>query len=244
MNMEKIIELSNLYKSFNNEKVIENLNYSFFSNEIVVLLGYSGVGKSTLLRIISGLDHEYQGEVSYSPDMNISRNIIPIVFQSFDQLLPWYTVKKNILLPYKNKNEKNKLTLFNEIIEILDLTDALNKYPKELSGGMKQRTAIARALLAESKVILFDEPFSSLDISMRQSLQELILKIQRKFHQTIIFVTHDIEEAVFLGDRLLIMEDFKSRHYISLDLEKKERYTGSFDQQVRNVIKIIEGSTQ
>lgn len=239
--MEKIIELCNLYKSFENEKVIENLNYSFFSNEIVVLLGYSGVGKSTLLRIISGLDNQYQGEVRYASDINISKSIIPIVFQSFDQLLPWYTVKKNILLPYKKEN--NKLTLFNEIIEILDLRDALNKYPKELSGGMKQRTAIARALLAETKVILFDEPFSSLDISMRQSLQELILKIQRKFHQTIIFVTHDIEEAVFLGDRLLIMEDSKNRHQITQKLEKKERYTGPFDQQVRNVIKIIEGST-
>jgi sulfonate transport system ATP-binding protein len=240
--MEKIIELSNLYKSFNNERVIEDLNYSFFSNEIVVLLGYSGVGKSTLLRIISGLDHQYQGEVRYASDINISKSVIPIVFQSFDQLLPWYTVKKNILLPYKKKN--NKLKLFNEIIEILDLEDALNKYPKELSGGMKQRTAIARALLAETPVILFDEPFSSLDISMRQSLQELILKIQRKFHQTIIFVTHDIEEAVFLGDRLLIMKTSKNRQHISLHLENKERYTEPFDHQVRHVIKVIEGSNQ
>ena len=240
--MKKIIEIVSLYKSFKNENVIEDLNYSFFSNEIVVLLGYSGVGKSTLLRIISGLDHEYQGKIGYASDINISKSIIPIVFQSFDQLLPWYTVKKNILLPYKKEN--NKLKLLNEIIDILDLKEALNKYPKELSGGMKQRTAIARALLAESSVILFDEPFNSLDISMRQSLQNLILKIQKKYHQTIIFVTHDIEEAVFLGDRLLIMKDSKNRHQITLDLEIKERYTAPFDQQVRNIIKIIEGSTQ
>lgn len=240
--MEKVIELLNLSKSFSDQRIIEELNYTFFSNEIVVLLGYSGVGKSTLLRIISGLDHDYQGEVRYASDINISKSIIPIVFQSFDQLLPWYSVKRNILLPYKK--EKNKMNLFNEIIDILDLKDALNKYPKELSGGMKQRTAIARALLAESKVILFDEPFSSLDISMRQSLQKLILEIQRKYHQTIIFVTHDIEEAVFLGDRLLIMKNSKNRQQISLDLENKVRYTETFDHQVRNIIKIIEGSTQ
>lgn len=240
--MEKIIELLSLNKSFNDQNIIENLNYSFFSNEIVVLLGYSGVGKSTLLRILSGLDHQYQGEVKYASDIKVSKSIIPIVFQSFDQLLPWYTVKKNILLPYKKENDK--LKIFNEIIDILDLGDALNKYPKELSGGMKQRTAIARALLAESRVILFDEPFSSLDITMRQNLQNLILKIQRKYHQTIIFVTHDIEEAVFLADRLLVMTDSKTRHGITLNLENKERYTGAFDQQVRNVIKIIEGSSE
>jgi len=240
--MEKVIELLSLNKSFNGEKVIENLNYTFFSNEIVVLLGYSGVGKSTLLRILSGLDHQYQGEVKYASDINVSKSIIPIVFQSFDQLLPWYTVKKNILLPYKKENDK--LKIFNEIIDILDLGNALHKYPKELSGGMKQRTAIARALLAKSKVILFDEPFSSLDITMRQSLQNLVLKIQRKYNQTIIFVTHDIEEAIFLGDRLLIMADSKTRHDITLNSENKERYTNPFDQQVRKVIKIIEGSTQ
>jgi len=117
--MKKIIEIVSLYKSFKNENVIEDLNYSFFSNEIVVLLGYSGVGKSTLLRIISGLDHEYQGKIGYASDINISKSIIPIVFQSFDQLLPWYTVKKNILLPYKKEN--NKLKLLDEIIGILDL---------------------------------------------------------------------------------------------------------------------------
>ena len=239
--MEKIIELVNLNKSFKGEDVIENLNYSFYPNEIVVLLGYSGVGKSTLLRIISGLDLNYQGEVKYASHIDLSNNIIPIVFQNFDQLLPWYTVKKNILLPYKKEN--NKLKIFNEIIEILDLEDALEKYPKGLSGGMKQRAAIARALLAETKVILFDEPFSSLDITMRQSLQDLMLKIQKLYHQTIIFVTHDIEEAVFLAHRLLIMENSKIRHELTLQLENKKRYTHAFDQTVQKVIKIIEGPT-
>ena len=237
--MEKMIELKKISKSFNEEVVIENLDYTFYSNEIVVILGYSGVGKSTLIRLISRLDTDYKGEIEYASEIDFEEKIIPVVFQDFNQLLPWYSVKKNILLPYKINN--SKLEVFNQIIKILELEDALDKFPKELSGGMKQRVAIARALLAESKVILFDEPFGSLDITMRQNLQTLILEIQRAYQQIIIFVTHDIDEAVFLADRLLIMENSSKRQELTLSMKNKERYTPSFDQQVRDIIKIMEG---
>ena len=234
----KLIELKNINKKFNDEIIIKNLNLNVYENEIIVILGKSGIGKSTLLGMISKLDTDYEGEITYS-DLIFENNKIslPVIFQSFDQLLPWYDIEKNILLPFEKNDFLYKK--FERIVKILEIDEHLKKYPKELSGGMKQRASIARALLADSKIIFLDEPFGSLDISMRRNLQDLILKIKKDFNKTMFFITHDIEEAVYLADRIIIMQDSEKRIEINLKDENLKRYTTKFDEKVNEIIEFL-----
>lgn len=211
--MNEIIKLEKINKQFSNQQVFENLSFGILESEILVILGRSGVGKSTLLKMLSKLDDDYQGEITYRDDVfhNLATPL-PVVFQEFDQLFPWYTVKKNILIPtkYKKLDKGRKdilLKKFDEVVESVGLANSLKKFPSQLSGGMKQRTAIARALMCESKILLMDEPFGSLDFVMRRNLQKLMKVINKEYHKTIVFITHDINEAVFLGNRIMVLND-------------------------------------
>jgi ABC-type nitrate/sulfonate/bicarbonate transport system ATPase subunit len=237
----KLIELRKVNKIFNNEVIINDLDMEIYQDEIVVILGKSGIGKSTLFRMISKLDTDYMGEIIYSKLIFEKNSIpLPVVFQSFDQLLPWYDIKKNILLPFNSDSKmKNKFEL---IVKKLELTDHLKKYPKEISGGMKQRAAIARTLLTDSKIIFLDEPFGSLDIIMRRNLQDLILKIKKEFNKTMFFITHDIEEAVYLADRIIIMQSSEKRIEIDLRDKNFKRYTAEFDEKVNEIIELVNNS--
>lgn len=200
-----IIKVDKLKKTYDNRDVLCDLNFYVKSSEIFVILGKSGVGKSTLLNIIAKLDEEYSGNIIYSESLYKDKNVpYPVVFQEFDQLLPWYNVKKNILLPLKSKKMDNSIE---GIVKFLALSNHLDKLPSELSGGMKQRAAIARALICDGDIIFMDEPFGSLDFSMRKNLQLLIKEIKIKYSKTILFITHDIEEAIFIADRILILKD-------------------------------------
>lgn len=214
-----IINIKNLTKSYENQSVFKNLNFDIKGSEIFVILGKSGAGKSSLMNIIAKLDDDYSGEVIYNENLYVDKKVpFPIVFQEFDQLLPWYTVKKNILLPLKRKElDKNIL----EVIEFVGLSDDLDKYPSTLSGGMKQRAAIARALLCDGDIIFMDEPFGSLDFLMRKNLQSLIKNIKTKYGKTIVFITHDIEEAIFIADRVML---YKESHEIEIiDISKIDK---------------------
>ena len=237
----KLIELKKVNKIFNDEVIVKDLNMEIYQDEIVVILGKSGIGKSTLLRMISKLDNDYIGKIVYN-DLIFEKNSIPlpVIFQNFDQLLPWYDIKKNILLPFNSDSKmKNKFEL---IVKKLELTDHLKKYPKEISGGMKQRAAIARTLLTDSKIIFLDEPFGSLDIIMRRNLQDLILKIKKEFNKTMFFITHDIEEAVYLADRIIIMQSSEKRIEIDLRDKNFKRYTAEFDEKVNEIIELVNNS--
>lgn len=198
--MKPIIRINNLSKSYDGQMIFDQLNFDIFEGEILVVLGPSGVGKSTLLNILSRQDLEYEGSIDY--DACVFDNIdipLPIVFQDFQQLLPWYSVKKNILLPYERKDftpEDDKLIAF------VALEKHLDKRPSQLSGGMKQRVAIARALLSDSKIIFMDEPFGSLDTERRHQLQGLIAKLNKNYQKTVVFITHDEEEAKRIATRI------------------------------------------
>ena len=203
--METLINIKNLTKTYEGHPVLSNLSFQVFTGEILVIVGPSGIGKSTLLNILSGLDTDYSGRITYAKDMFDGIRIArPIVFQEFDQLLPWYSVEKNILLPYKRKHLSDT---DRELIDFVGLSDHLHKRPSALSGGMKQRTAIARCLVSDSKIIFMDEPFGSLDEERRFQLQELIIDINKRFNRTIVFITHDMAEARRIGDRVLRLNE-------------------------------------
>lgn len=183
--------------------------------EFTILLGPSGCGKSSLLRMIAGLETPSRGKI-----LKDGRPVTGpgpergMVFQSYTSF-PWLTVEENVLFgtrlqPVSGKGKSKKLiheenrNRVLDIIKLVGLEDAIRKYPRELSGGMKQRVAIARALVNNPDILLMDEPFGALDPHIRVQMQELMLKIERELHTTILFVTHDAREAVFLGDTIYI----------------------------------------
>lgn len=211
---ETLIELTNLRKSFKKAEqqdllVLEDVNFSLKKGEIVALLGKSGSGKSTLLRIIAGLIPPTSGQVSYrgKPVINPVSGI-SMVFQSF-ALMPWLTVLENVELGLEatgvKRDERRHRAI--EAIDIIGLDGFESAYPKELSGGMRQRVGFARALVINPDVLLMDEPFSALDVLTAENLKSDLLELwQSKKTQTngILLVTHNIEEAALLADRIII----------------------------------------
>ncbi|WP_273820856.1 MULTISPECIES: ABC transporter ATP-binding protein [Pseudomonas] len=202
--------------------VLENINLDIRPGEFVSIVGASGCGKSSLLRLIVGLEAEYDGEILLD-DKPVTGTSLErgIVFQDH-RLFPWMTVGRNIALALKNhpltQAEKDRLVA--EHIALVNLEGFENAYPHQLSGGMAQRAAIARALINQPKVLLLDEPLGALDALTRVRLQHELQGICLKQRCTVIMVTHDIEEALYLGDRVIVMDARPGRikHEIRIDL--------------------------
>lgn len=192
--------------------VIQNLSLEIEQGEALVILGPSGCGKSTLVNALAGSISTVSGNIDYIKDsdrktLNPKTHKIGIIPQSCG-LLPWKTVRENCLLPLKIRNEQLDEKRKQEIIKIyeaLDITELLERYPKELSGGQVQRAAVARAFILKPDLLLMDEPFSSLDEITREEARELFLKIWEHNRPTTILVTHSIEEALYLGNRIIVM---------------------------------------
>ncbi len=204
--MEKVIKIQNLHKKFKENQVFKNLNFQVEEKEFLTILGPSGCGKTTLVNLMSGFELPDQGEVliNNKPITKPSTET-GVIFQE-KSLFPWRNALQNVILGLNKSNaDKDKKTEKGmEILKTIGLEGHEHKYPKELSGGMAQRVAIARLLIHDSNIMLMDEPFVSLDSQAREKLQNLVLNIWQKFNKTIVFVTHDIEEALFLGQRLII----------------------------------------
>jgi NitT/TauT family transport system ATP-binding protein/sulfonate transport system ATP-binding protein len=189
--------------------VLEDISLSIKPGEFVSIVGSSGCGKSTLLKLIIGLEDEYQGELLLDGNRLVGTSLERgIVFQEH-RLFPWLTVEQNIgigLLNNTKLSDEEKRKSIQEHIELVGLKDFTRAYPYQLSGGMSQRVAIARALVNRPEVLLLDEPFGALDAFTRAYLQQELQRIWEKEGITMILVTHDVEEAVYLGDRVVVMQ--------------------------------------
>lgn len=213
------------YKTNDNRDVtaLTNVTMDINKGEFVSLLGPSGCGKTTLLRIIADLLTPTSGEVSIageSPKQARLKQRYGIVFQSA-VLYDWRTVKKNIMLPLEIMHvpKADREERAEKMLELVGLKDFANHYPRQLSGGMQQRVGIARALAIQPEILLMDEPFSALDEFTREKLHEDLLRIWRKTNKTIVFVTHNISESVFLSDRVCVLSPHPGRLSALIDIE-------------------------
>ncbi|MEJ0095913.1 MAG: ABC transporter ATP-binding protein [Methylocella sp.] len=213
------LEIRHLNKSFGSGprqvEILRNINLDLANNEFVSLVGTSGCGKSTLLSIVAGLetfDDPTSEDFDYAPVKIDGEAILGpgldrgVVFQTYT-LLPWLTARQNVefALRAAGYDAAARKRIANEHIELVKLERFADAYPSELSGGMKQRVAIARALSYRPKVLLMDEPFGALDALTRQQMQDLLTQIWEEHKLTVLFVTHDVEEAVFLSDKIVVM---------------------------------------
>jgi ABC-type nitrate/sulfonate/bicarbonate transport system ATPase subunit len=189
--------------------VIRDINLDVTPGEFVTLVGASGCGKSTLLRLILGLDSSYDGEIRVDGERVLSTSLDRgIVFQDH-RLFPWMTVEQNVsvaLVKRRRLSRDAKARLVSENIRLVGLEGFEDAFPHQLSGGMAQRAAIARALVNEPKVLLLDEPFGALDALTRLKLQKDLLALRERTRCTVIMVTHDVEEAIYLSDRVVVMK--------------------------------------
>jgi sulfonate transport system ATP-binding protein len=195
-----MLELDIAAKSFGAHAILRGLHLRVAARETVAILGPSGCGKSTLLRIAAGLDRSYAGSVSLNGSAGV-------VFQE-PRLMPWLTVADNVGFPLGPRKGADARVA--RLLDELGLADAAGKFPKELSGGMAQRAALARAFVTEPQLILLDEPFSAVDAFTRARLQDLLLRVAAHHGTAVLLVTHDIDEALYLGDRVLILGGYES----------------------------------
>jgi nitrate transport ATP-binding subunits C and D len=204
-----VLTFSNVSKQFGSLVVLDGVNLRIKSGEFICIIGHSGCGKSTLLNLAAGFIQPTSGEV------RLRDNIITqpgpdrmVVFQNYS-LLPWLTVFENVFLAvdavYPQKRLPEKRAIVREYLNLVGLGEAMEKKPPQISGGMKQRVAIARALAIKPQVLLLDEPFGALDAITKEELQEELLNIWNRSKATVLMITHDIDEALFLADRLVMM---------------------------------------
>ena len=225
------IEVKNINKSFDgrgkNLSVLEDINLTINDGELVCLLGPSGCGKTTLLRLIAGLDHPTSGQIIANGEVvEKPSGDRAVIFQQYS-LFPWLTVLKNVTfgLELSGGSKEENIQAAERYLKSVGLLEFKDSYPHELSGGMKQRVAIIRSLLNHSPILLMDEPFSALDMQNRHKLQEQLIGVWKRFENTIVFVTHDVDEAVYLADKIVLLDKDpgKIAEIFEVDIERPRK---------------------
>ena len=208
-----MLEIRDVAKSYGSGSqvthALRSISFSIAERELVCVVGPSGCGKTTLLKCIAGLMRPTRGEVLlHGERVTEPPEEMAVVFQEYNRsLMPWSTVRNNVLLPLRHKKlaRAERTRLVEQALEAVGLTRFIDHYPWQLSGGMQQRVAIARALAYQPSILLMDEPFASVDAQTRGDLEDLVLQVRDEFGITILFVTHDIDESVYLSDRIVVL---------------------------------------
>jgi NitT/TauT family transport system ATP-binding protein len=236
----RISNISKIYKTGSGTvEAVKNFTESVKDGEFVCVVGASGCGKTTLLWCLSGLHPASSGEVYIDGEL-LTKPLpdrIGMVFQD-SNLLPWRTLIENIKLPFEIKKKPVNYELVNELLEVAGLKGFENSYPGELSGGMKQRGSIVRALAQDPEVLLMDEPFGALDAFTREEMNLFLLKVWHQTKKTIVFVTHSISEAIFLADRVWVMTPRPGRLARTLDVD----FVRPRKQDLQSIRADVEGS--
>ncbi|WP_295590586.1 ABC transporter ATP-binding protein [uncultured Methanobrevibacter sp.] len=244
------IEIKNICKSFEgknkNLSVLKDINLTINDGELICLLGPSGCGKTTLLRLIAGLEQPSSGEIIANGEVvKKPSGDRAVIFQQYS-LFPWLTVLQNVtfgLEMTKKGTKEENIAAAERYLESVGLIDFKDSYPHELSGGMKQRVAIIRSLLNHSPILLMDEPFSAVDMQTRHKLQEQLIGVWKRFNNTIVFVTHDVDEAVYLADKIVILDKNPGRiaSIVEVDIERpRRRDSREFIQIQESIVKDLD----
>lgn len=213
--MSALLQLQGIRKAFAGVRVLDEISLALAPGEIVSLLGPSGCGKSTLLRIAAGLDRDFSGSLELNPLLGFGQGSgIGVVFQE-PRLLPWLTVAENVGFAAGRAADAAWVA---QLLQDVGLAGHADKLPKQLSGGMAQRVAIARGLFGRPQVLLLDEPFSAVDAFTRMKLQDLVVALAEQYGIALLLVTHDLDEAFYLSDRVLILGGTPSRLQLELDV--------------------------
>jgi len=209
--MSTPLHLDGIRKRYGDTPVLAGIDVDVNASEIVALVGPSGCGKSTLLRLIAGLDVDYEGHISVGErEVRGPDAAVGVVFQE-PRLFPWLRLTDNVAFGLPDRGGSHAQELVRETLGVVGLASFARALPKQLSGGMAQRAALARALVTEPQVLLLDEPFSSLDAFTRMRLQDHLLAAWARYRPTLLLVTHDLDEAVYLADRVVLLSDRPSR---------------------------------
>jgi len=200
--------------------MLKNLSFSVRKGEFISIIGASGCGKSTIFRLINGLEKMQSGEIFVNKASIKNANNYSAYMPQKDLLFPWRTVGDNLSLPLEIKkiSKENRQKNIVSILKEVGLLDYKDKFPKDLSGGMRQRVSFARTLLTGSELLLLDEPFSALDSLTKISMQEWLLEEWQRFDKTILFITHDVEEAIFLSKSIFIIQDRPITHMEKIEI--------------------------
>jgi NitT/TauT family transport system ATP-binding protein len=202
-----MLHVEHLAKRYGDVAAIGDLSFEVAAGEFVCIVGPSGCGKTTLLKCASGLLEPSGGLVKLEgAPVTGPPETMALVFQEYSRsLFPWMTVRQNVAFPLRRRKGADRTNAVEQALASVGLAGAIDRYPWQLSGGMQQRVAIARALAYQPRILLMDEPFASVDAQTRADLEDLVLEVRNQYEITIVFVTHDIDEAVYLSDRIIVL---------------------------------------